>query len=147
MSKRVLEFFMIDILISIDKIKRYSAGFEDGENFYYDEKSFDATMRELQIIGEATKHLINGNILSSNYRMIVNFRNILVHEYFGIDSEEIWNVIKVNLPKFEIVILDIIKNIENREFVLNIIKHSKNDFQNRKQTTNFLIKLEQSLYF
>jgi len=147
MSKRVLEFFMIDILISIDKIKRYSAGFEDSEDFYYDEKSFDATMRELQIIGEATKHLINGNILSSNYRMIVNFRNILVHEYFGIDSEEIWNVIKVNLPKFEIVILDIIKNIENREFVLNIIKHSKNDFQNRKQTTNFLIKLEQSLYF
>ncbi len=90
MSKRVLEFYIIDILIAIDKIKRYSKDFSNADEFYYDEKSFDATMRELQIIGEATKYLINSNMLDSSFRVVVEFRNIIVHEYFGIDKDEIW---------------------------------------------------------
>jgi uncharacterized protein with HEPN domain len=145
MSKRVLEFFIVDILISIDKIKRYTSEFSDGEDFYYDEKSFDATMRELQIIGEATKHLINGELLSSNYRMIVNFRNLVVHEYFGIDSDEVWSIISQHLPKFETEVLELFRKVEDRELLQRVIQHSKDDFINRKETIKFLEKLEQKL--
>ena len=56
MSKRVIELFVIDLLVAMDKISRYHAEFDDAQSFYYDEKSFDATIRELQIVGEATKN-------------------------------------------------------------------------------------------
>jgi len=101
LSKRHPEFFIIDILVAIDKIKRYHSEFKDAQNFYHDDKSFDATMRELQIIGEATKHLIQAELLDRNYRIIVDFRNMIVHEYFGIDAEEIWNILQDELPDFE----------------------------------------------
>ena len=58
MPNRVIEYFVLDILIAIDKVKRYSAGFETGEEFAADEKSYSATMRELEIIGEALKHVL-----------------------------------------------------------------------------------------
>ncbi len=89
MPKRVIELFAIDILVAMDKIARYHSEHSDAQSFYHDEKSFDATMRELQIIGEATKHLITSRKLANEYRVIVDFRNLIVHEYFGIDSDEI----------------------------------------------------------
>ena len=55
MSKRHPELFAVDILVAIGKIERYSEDFADAQEFSHDEKSFDATMRELQIIGEASK--------------------------------------------------------------------------------------------
>jgi uncharacterized protein with HEPN domain len=48
LSKRDAEYFIVDILIASDKIKRYHRELNDAQSFYYDEKSFDATMCELQ---------------------------------------------------------------------------------------------------
>ena len=101
MSKRYTELFIVDILVAIDKIKRYSSGFDDAQSFYHDDKSFDATMRELQIIGEATKHLLQANLIDESYRIIVDFRNVIVHEYFGVDADEIWDILQNELPMFE----------------------------------------------
>ena len=142
MSKRVLEFYIIDILIAIDKIKRYSKDFSNADEFYYDEKSFDATMRELQIIGEATKYLINSNMLDSSFRVVVEFRNIIVHEYFGIDKDEIWQIIRTHLLKFEDEIMRIFKS-SDKEVLLDILKENKSDFRGR--TLEYITKLEKEL--
>ena len=142
MSKRVLEFFIIDILIAIDKIKRYSKDFKNADDFYYDEKSFDATMRELQIIGEATKHLINSNLLDKSFRVIVDFRNLIVHEYFGIDKDEIWQIVTNNLYNFEEEILKLLKN-SNHKIVLDILNENKNDFKGK--TLEYIEKLEKDI--
>jgi len=142
MSKRVLEFFIIDILIAIDKIKRYSKDFKNADDFYYDEKSFDATMRELQIIGEATKHLINSNLLDKSFRVIVDFRNLIVHEYFGIDKDEIWQIVTSHLYDFEEDILKLLKN-SNLKIVLDILNENKNDFKGK--TLEYIEKLEKDI--
>ena len=112
MSKRYPELFAIEILIAIDKIARYSHGFEDAQTFFYDDKSFDATMRELQIIGEATKHLLQYELLDKEHRIIVDFRNFIVHEYFGIDADEIWDILQHELPHFKESIIHLLEKLD-----------------------------------
>ncbi len=108
MSKRSYEYFLIDALVALHKIERYHEQHDNAEDFYHDEKSFDATMRELQIIGEATKHLLNANLLDDTYRIVVDFRNLIVHEYFGIDADEIWDILHNELPPFKRTLLDLL---------------------------------------
>jgi len=71
---------------------------------------WDATIRELEIIGEAINSLIKMGVLENKeYRKIVDFRNIIIHGYFGIDEFEVWSVIKNKLSKLEQKLKDIIK--------------------------------------
>ena len=139
MSKRVIELFVIDLLIAMDKISRYHDGFSDAQNFYHDDKSFDATIRELQIIGEATKHLINAKILGNEHRVIVDFRNLIVHEYFGIDADEIWNILHQELPSFKKSVHMLLSEFD-KEKLLQVISNTQED--SRGKTAIFL----QSLY-
>ena len=142
MSKRVIEFYIVDILLAIDKIERYSKNHTNAIDFYYDELSFDATMRELQIIGEATKKLINRNILSNNYRVIVDFRNLIVHEYFGIDADEIWDILKNELPKFKEVVNTLFLNA-NKKLLKEVLEANSLDLKNR--SLEFILELKKRI--
>jgi len=112
MSSRVIEMFLFDIYIEIQKIKYIAKDFNNVQDLLYDFKSWDSIIREFEIIGEASNHLLKNNMLSKKYRQIVNFRNKIIHEYFGIDPDEIWNIISNDLDSFEEVILNLINNIE-----------------------------------
>jgi uncharacterized protein with HEPN domain len=101
MSKRFLELFAIDILIALDKIKRYCENITDAQTFLHDELRWDATIRELEIIGEATKHLLKSGLLNQEWRIVVDFRNVITHAYFGIDPDEVFHVIKHDIVFFE----------------------------------------------
>ncbi len=138
LSKRVIELFVIDLLVAMDKISRYHAEFDDAQSFYHDEKSFDATIRELQIVGEATKHLIASDILAKEHRVIVDFRNLIVHEYFGIDADEIWNILHVELPTFKNTIYALLKEFD-KDKLSKIILDTKEDY--RGETAEFLQNL------
>jgi uncharacterized protein with HEPN domain len=62
---------------------------------------FIATLRQLEIIGEASNRLsaeIVNNNSSVPWARIIGLRNIVIHEYFGVDEYTIWNIIKINLP-------------------------------------------------
>jgi len=100
MSDRNISFYVVDIFIAIDKIKRYTFKFESAEELLYAEQSWDASIRELEIIGEATKHLLNEDILPQSYRRIVDFRNQINHAYFGINEKIVWDVIQNKLPEY-----------------------------------------------
>lgn len=101
MSKRDVSLYVVDILIAINKIQRYSAKFSNAEEFKWSELEWDATLRELEIIGEATNKLIKFDILNNErYRKIVDFRNLIIHGYFGIDEDEVWIVITTKLDSF-----------------------------------------------
>ncbi len=141
MSKRAIEFFIVDILIACDKIKRYSEDFSNGDELLHDEKSFDAVMRELQIIGEATKQLIKDNILSDEYRIIVDFRNLIVHEYFGIDSDEIWGIISNDLLEFKSIVRSLLLSSKDTNLLNEIINFAIEDFKYSKDTVKFLDNL------
>lgn len=73
--------------------------------------AWDSVIREFEIIGEASKHLLKEKLLDKSYQLVVDFRNIVIHEYFGIDADEIWDVIKQDLPEFREVILKIIDTV------------------------------------
>jgi uncharacterized protein with HEPN domain len=136
MSKREYELFLFDIVISILKIKYVISKFDNASELKYDFIHWDSVIREYEIIGEATNKLIKVDILSIEQRSIVNFRNILIHEYFGISEEEIWDISTNFIDDY----LEIISNKINKNSKLfdGIIEENKHlDF-----ISNYLQRLK-----
>jgi len=93
MSNRDISLYIVDILIAIDKINRYTDNIDDAEELLHSELKWDATIRELQVIGDAMNRILKNNYLDNSYRRIVDFRNQIVHGYFGTDHNIVWQVI------------------------------------------------------
>lgn len=74
MSNRDISLYIVDIFIAIDKISRFTCNVENGTELLRHEMAWDATIRELEIIGEATKMLLHNGLLKNEYRRIVDFR-------------------------------------------------------------------------
>jgi uncharacterized protein with HEPN domain len=90
-----------DILDAIARIERYVAGLTS-EQFKADQKTVDAVVRNLEIIGEAVRHLAAEEESLPDgipWTDISGMRNILIHEYFGVDLNIIWQTISEDLPE------------------------------------------------
>ncbi len=90
------EFNLQELIIAISKIELYSEEFNDADDFFHDQKSFDATMMQFVVIGEMISRLDEAYKMEHQeipWQKIKNFRNIIAHDYFGIDPEEIWDII------------------------------------------------------
>ncbi len=101
MPKRNDAFLIEDILESIVKIKSYTKGI-DYHKFFEDEKTKDAVVRNLEIIGEAVNNLsteFTSRHEVIEWRKIAAFRNRLIHEYFGVNYEAVWMIINNNLDE------------------------------------------------
>lgn len=100
MSKRDVRLFLNDISDSCEAIFEYVKDLEF-DAFVSDRKTYSAVIREFEIIGEATKYLpqeLTDKYQNIGWRDIKDFRNMLIHEYFGVDFEIVWNTIKEDLP-------------------------------------------------
>lgn len=99
MSKRSVELLLEDIIESLEKISRYTAGMTK-EQFLGDEKTIDAVTRNLEIIGEAA-HKLPDDFKKEHslieWKNIVGLRNRIVHAYFGIDTDIIWQITERDL--------------------------------------------------
>jgi uncharacterized protein with HEPN domain len=89
------------MLDSIQKIQDYSGEFKNADELYEDTKSFDATMMNFVVIGEMVEKL-SADFLSEtendiDWFKVRGFRNIIAHNYFGIDAEEVWQIIHNSL--------------------------------------------------
>ena len=140
MSNRAKELFLLDILIAIEKIKNYTSVFDNKDKFLNNDLYFDATMRELEIIGEASKHLLKMKLLDSEWKIVVDFRNYITHHYFGIDIDEIWEVIKVDIVEFEKIIYSLVKKVD-MDIFKRVIETTKNDFANNQNMIKYLNKI------
>lgn len=91
---------LLHIIEAINEIENYIQGF-DLEIFVNNSMMFNVCLRQLEIIGEACNRL-SEDILKDNpnipWARIIGLRNLVIHEYFGVDDHTIWNVIKINLP-------------------------------------------------
>lgn len=148
MHERRPEFFVVDILIAIDKIKRATKSLTLKE-FTYKEQAVDVTMRNLEIIGEATNNLLkNWNLLgetNSEWRKIVNFRNIAIHFYFGIDFYIVFNeIVKKDIPVLEKNLLNLIKQENEKTYFFEAIADAKADFaeMHRYESIDYLSEIE-----
>jgi uncharacterized protein with HEPN domain len=100
---RDYRLYLDDIRQSIDLIRRYVKGMPF-EEFQTDQKTIDAVVRNLEIIGEASGHLPNHlRALASDveWRKIVALRNLLIHEYFGISIRIVWDIVQNKLQPLE----------------------------------------------
>ena len=97
MFKPQSELFLFDIFVAIVKIEKTASKFKDSQNLLHSYTDWDSVIREFEIIGEASKHLLKADVLEKEHHSVVDFRNIIVHEYFGIDSEEVWDIIHNDL--------------------------------------------------
>ncbi len=112
MSKRLYELFFFDIYIAILKIENITKRYNNPQELLYDFTSWDSVIREFSIIGEATNQLIRVKILDEKNRKIVDFRNVLIHEYFGIDQDEVWLLATKYLTPFKKYILRYITDMD-----------------------------------
>lgn len=101
------------ILDAIAKIERYLQGF-DLQKFESDELTIDAVVRNIEIIGEATTCLDRG--LKAKYpqiewRFATAIRNRLIHGYFDVDAEIVWDTTQNDLPKLKTEIKQILENL------------------------------------
>jgi len=97
----------LNLLSAVDaanKISVYSNGYNNADEFYENTRDFDAAMMNFIIIGEMVARLSDEFIEKYNdidWHKIRGFRNIVAHNYFGIDAEEVWDIIQSHLPKLK----------------------------------------------
>jgi len=107
---------LIDILEAIEHIERYAA---KGRDVFESDELIQVWMvHHLQIIGEAAArlgHEFHDRHPKVPWAQVVAMRNILVHEYFGIDLEGVWQAIERDLPDLKRELSETIKEIEKDE--------------------------------
>lgn len=114
--KKDLTVFIKHILESIDLIERYTNDLSH-ERFLKDTEAQDAVAKRLEIIGEAVRYLPEETKKSANkvqWQKIIAMRNILIHQYFGIDLNLVWRVVKKNLPQFKKEMLLLLKELNSK---------------------------------
>ena len=101
MRRRTHRMYLEDILEAMEKIQEYVEGL-DYEGFIGDDKTVDAVVRNLEVIGEASRNLpeeIKNPQPQVPWKNMIGLRNIAIHAYFGVDLKIIWEIIKKNIPE------------------------------------------------
>ena len=112
MSERTDRDLLTDIQEALQRIRAYSTGITY-EGFMEDTKTQDAIIRNLEIIGEATKGLsaqLRQRYPDVPWRGMAGVRDRLIHHYFGVNLDIVWDICTSELPELELQVGRIIKS-------------------------------------
>ena len=101
--------YLADIEESCRLILQYTGGMT-ADQFRADRKTVDAVLRNLEVIGEAVKHLparSRAQRADVDWRRIAGFRDILIHAYFGVDLDIVWDVVANKIPALLAAVMDL----------------------------------------
>ncbi len=125
---RGVELFIFDSIIAIIKIKKVANKFDRAQDLLHSFTDWDSVIREFEIIGEASKYLLKNDLIEGEYQKVVDFRNQITHEYFGIDEDIVWLIISKDLDGFEEAILSLMGDIKpdlKEELIESFIEDNK----------------------
>jgi uncharacterized protein with HEPN domain len=106
MSSRPAGLLIEDMWEAVRRVERYTEGLSL-EDFLSDEKTVDAVVRNLQVIGEAASRLpeeVRLRASQIDWHKVVGLRHRVVHEYFGVDLQLVWQVLLSHLPILKTVL-------------------------------------------
>ena len=99
-SPREWGFYIADMLAFCERVHQFTDGL-DQTQFENDALRFDATIRNIELIGEAATHIpeiVRAQHREIPWRMLVATRNQLIHGYLGIDKDIIWSIVTSDVP-------------------------------------------------
>lgn len=102
------------ILDAISEIESYLIE-RDFDDFIQNSMMRFASVKQMEIIGEASNHIseeIKSRFSEVEWAQIIEMRNVFVHEYFGIDTYLVWEIIKKDIPELKIRIQEILEHID-----------------------------------
>ena len=111
MTARSPALYLSEILASMDKIERYTAGLSYDE-FILSEEKVDAVERNIEKIGEASAAIpdeVRDRYPEVPWKTIVGLRNKVIHHYFAVDHEVIWQIVTKNIPATRGKIVEILR--------------------------------------
>lgn len=94
--------YLVHILECLSRIEQYTGGGK--ESFMRDTKTQDAVLRNLQTLAESTQHLSTSLKTAHpevSWQRIAGFRNVLAHEYLGINIARVWEIVEHGLPELK----------------------------------------------
>lgn len=103
--------YIAHIMEAIEKIEKYLRDVSDVHQFVSSDMLFDAVLREMEIIGEAANNIdadfreIHPDI---PWKKMISLRNILIHEYFGVNGQIVWDTCQGDLPQLKKLLLPIL---------------------------------------
>ncbi len=100
MFEREWRFYLDDMIGFAEKVLTYTEGM-DQTGFVTSGLNYDATVRNLELIGEAATHIpqpVRGTAPQIPWRLIIATRNRLIHGYLGIDNDTLWSIIRDDVP-------------------------------------------------
>jgi len=95
----------------IERIEAYLADLDDGVDFFSDLKTQDAVLRNLQIMAESTQRLsseLKATQPDIAWSYIAGFRNVLVHDYLGVNVTTVWRIILNDLPILKRAVIEML---------------------------------------
>lgn len=111
---RELRDYLEDILESLTLVERFTEGL-DFEEFSAEAKTIDATLHRLMVIGEAARRIpapVRRRYPEVLWRSIVGLRNVVAHEYFGVELPRIWSVVRGDLPRLKETAARMLEDLE-----------------------------------
>lgn len=92
--------YLVDIVTAIDEVEEFTLGLSYGE-FAADKKTVNAVIRSLEVLGEATKRIppaVREQHPEIPWKNMAGMRDVLIHDYMGVDLKTVWKVAKERLP-------------------------------------------------
>lgn len=120
--KRSVEIYIKDIIEYMERAENHIKNFQL-DQFLKDDKTCDAVIRCIEVIGEATKNIpeeIRISNPSISWRDLAGMRDKIIHSYFTVDFETVWLVVKEDIPRLKPMVKKVLEKMEETEQDPNI---------------------------
>ena len=106
---------LLAILDAIDRINEYTKGLDSPVQFFRSTIVFDASLMNFITIGEMADRLskeLKDSSADLDWQKVKDFRNLVAHDYLGVDAEEVWQIIKNDLPILRSKVNDLLTDLK-----------------------------------